>query len=137
MSFLSTAVSTPPAPARSPAAATRITPQSRKSSRSLGQRAAATSDRVGLQPASPPPDPLPSDGAAEFARKLLQLFSAGHQILQIVHRDFGLGVGAERSAAIEHGESVPDGISVPHVVGDENDAKPLLADEVNIFEHHR
>ena len=41
--------------------------------------------------------------------------------------DAGLGEGAERLAAVEHGEAVADRVGVADVVGDEDDAEALLA----------
>ena len=55
----------------------------------------------------------------------LQFLAAGHQVLQLVDLDLGLGVGAERLAAVEHREPVADRVGVADVVGDEDDAQPL------------
>jgi hypothetical protein len=41
-----------------------------------------------------------SDSSAKLARELLQLLAPRHQVLQIVHRDFGFRVGAEGLAAV-------------------------------------
>src|SRR5690606_18534542 len=75
--------------------------------------------------------------APEGALKLGKFGAAGHHVLQLLSRNLAPLRGAERLAAIEHGEAVTHGHGVADIVRDEDNADASLAHPVNRRKHVR
>src|SRR5690606_32261228 len=79
----------------------------------------------------------PSNPAAQFGSQIGKLLPTRHQALQFVHVHIVLGSRSKRYAAIENRELVADRMGMTNIVGDEDDAQPPRAHQIDVFENHR